>query len=411
MEGMPGMDDSLDETMPMEQQEPAAETRPAPRIPKGSWIAEGAGLAVLLLSPLYVVQVPWLWLFKLQLLLTEEGHWAAPLLLWLAWRAGRSRGRALSLLGAVLLLSPVLRAAWLAPRLRAETGLAWGGESGSPLSWARLLKPSFRSDVERTEESFDPEHGLKLSLWARRDDQGLMTARPVVLVLHGGGWDSGSRDESPAFDQAIAGLGWVVADMDYRLAPAAPWPASRQDILHALEHLRLNAKRLDVDPEHVVLLGRSAGAHLALDYAYGTQDGAVRGVIAFYGPADLRFAWQTGQADDILHSWRLLRQLCGAEPLPQGGCFDEASPYSHVNARTPPTLLLHGRVDALVSVRQSERLAQRLREEGVPHQFVELPWATHAFDWSLRSPGGQAAWYTVERFLQASERQKPVRPL
>jgi acetyl esterase/lipase len=401
------LEESLDETLPPAT---AASGRPSRRLNAADKAALGLGGAVLLASPLQWLQAPTLGLFWAQLVLSEHGHWLALLLLALLVPARLPLARWLAFVAVLLALLPSGRALGLAPQLRVETELAWGAGPSprKPFSLGRLWLPTWGRGVQRDAEPYDPAHGLGLSLWSLPEDQGLMTRRPVVLVLHSGGWDSGRRDEFNAFNAALARLGWVVAAMDYRLAPKHPWPAQREDVLNALEHLREHAKRLAVDPEHVVLLGRSAGAHLALDFAYSTQDPAIQGVISLYGPADLRFAWEHGRPDDVLDSLRLLRQFCGGEPG-AGGCFDEASPIRHVNAGSPPTLILHGRNDALVWHRQSERLRERLREQGVPQQFVSLPWATHGFDWAPQSPGGQAALYSIEHFLMASERGKLTR--
>jgi acetyl esterase/lipase len=398
---------SPDETLPNAT---APLGRPLRRLNAADKAALTLSGAALLASPLQWLQAPTLSLFWAQLALSEHGHWLAAVLLALALPARLPLARRLALIAAVLSLLPMGRALGLAPQLRVETELAWGAGPSprKPFSPSRLWLPSWGRGVQRDEEPYDPARSLGLSLWSLPEDRGLMTRRPVVLVLHSGGWDGGRRDEFSAFNAALARLGWVVAAMDYRLAPEHPWPAQREDVLKALEHLRQHAKRLAVDPGHVVLLGRSAGAHLALDFAYSTQDPAIQGVIGLYGPADLRFAWEHGRPDDVLDSLRLLRQFCGGEPSP-GGCFDDASPIQHVSAGSPPTLLLHGRNDALVWHRQSERLRDRLREQGVPHQFVSLPWATHGFDWAPQSPGGQAALYSIEHFLMASERGKLTR--
>lgn len=402
---MDGFEESLDETIPTET---AAPGRPSQRLSRWDRAAGVAGGAMLLASPFYFFKAPALALWWLQLLIGEHGHWLCLGLLGLAWRSSAPWPRRLALAGALLSLLPLAQAWRLQERLRAETALAWGAEAPGarqPLRLRSLFLPSVGWGIERHSEVFDEANGLEMALWARRDDQGLMTRRPIVLVLHGGGWDRGSHGGFDGTHIAFAKLGWVVADMDYRLAPRHPWPAQREDIMRALEHLRVHAKRLNVDPEHVVLLGRSAGAHLALDFAYGTQDAAVQGVIAFYGPSDLRWAWDHSTPRDVIDSLRLLEQLCGGKPGP-GGCFDEASPLALANGGSPPTLLLHGALDSLVWPQHSRRLAEKLRQEGVPHQLLELPWAVHGFDLSAQSPGGQAALFAMERFLQDSERRK-----
>jgi acetyl esterase/lipase len=220
-----------------------------------------------------------------------------------------------------------------------------------------------------------------------------------VIVVHGGGWDSGERNELAHFNHWLARLGYAVAAIDYRLAPKTIWPAQRDDVLAALAFLKGNAARLGLDPARFVLFGRSAGGNIAESVAYGAGDPAIRGVIAFYAPADLHFAWQYSREDDILKSPLLMRQFIGGPPDTARAAFDNASPYFHVTPAIPPTLLVHGYLDTLVWHRQSERLAERLKESKVPHVFVSLPWATHAFEFNLSGPGGQLATYSTEWFL------------
>jgi acetyl esterase/lipase len=127
-------------------------------------------------------------------------------------------------------------------------------------------------------------------------------------------------------------------------------------------------------------------------------------VIALYGPADLEFAYAYGREDDILKSPRLLRQFLGGSPAEVPAAYASASGIRQVGPAGPPTLLMHGELDPLVWHRQSERLDRRLAELGVPHVFVSLPWATHAFEYNLNGPGGQLATYAVEWFLAAATR-------
>jgi acetyl esterase/lipase len=227
---------------------------------------------------------------------------------------------------------------------------------------------------------------------------------PCALVIHGGGWDSGDRTQFADFNRELAQLGCAVAAIDYRLAPRWRWPAPREDVHAALAFLRMRAVELGIDPTRVVLLGRSAGGQIALATAYDRPDPAIRGVIAFYAPADLEFAWRYAKPSDVLDSFRLLDQYLGGPPEYDLALYRSASAYAQVEARTLPTLLLHGGPDALVWHRQSTRLAERLRAVQVPHLLVDLPWATHAFDYVRTGPGGQLSAFAVTWFVRATTR-------
>jgi acetyl esterase/lipase len=361
------------------------------------WLALGVLTAVP--SPDWL---PW----QLAVLAGEYGHWIALPALAVGGIAFGVRRRApavatatllLSLAAAGLLLKPCFQAWHIARRLPAEFARAFPGTPRStrkPFSvsglFARLSTPAAVRTLHFSE-------GLALDFYA----PALRAARlaPCVIVVHGGGWDSGERTQFASFNHALAARGFAVAAIDYRLAPAFTWPAQRDDLLAAIAFLKTHAAELGLDPARLVLFGRSAGGQIAEAVAYSSGDPAIRGAIAFYAPADLEFAWTYAREDDVLKSPGLMHQFLGGTPAKAPAAFRSASGYLAVTPHSPPTLLLHGQLDPLVWHRQSERLAQHLAENRVPHVFVSLPWATHAFDFNLDGPGGQLALWSVEEFL------------
>jgi acetyl esterase/lipase len=224
---------------------------------------------------------------------------------------------------------------------------------------------------------------------------------PCVVVIHGGGWDDGDRGQIPQFNDWLAREGYGVADISYRLAPAATWPAQREDVGAAVAFVKAHADAWNIDARRLVILGRSAGGQIAEASAYAMHDPDVRGVVALYAPADMNFAWKWGREDDALNSPRLLRRFLGGTPETAGGAYDSASAILLVDAKTPPTLLVHGGVDTLVWNRQSERLAARLTESGVANLLVAMPWAAHALEYNPSGPSGQLTAYSVSWFLAA----------
>ena len=94
-----------------------------------------------------------------------------------------------------------------------------------------------------------------------------------------------------------------------------------------------------------------------------------------------------------------MRQYLGGTPDSARENYESASALPRVNAQTPPTLLVHGALDALVWYRHSVRLDARLTERSVPHVFLALPWATHACEYNLHGPGGQLTTFAVDWFL------------
>ena len=104
--------------------------------------------------------------------------------------------------------------------------------------------------------------------------------------------------------------------------------------------------------------------------------------------------------------------LGGAPGATEEDTYFTASPINFVSASSPPTLLIHGLRDSVVSPAETARLASRLEQARVKHLFVGLPWATHGCDRSFGGPCGQIATYAIERFLDGvmTVRPAPAKP-
>lgn len=321
-------------------------------------------------------------------------------------------GRSVSWLAAGVALVAVglfARPAWSAWRMsrRVDAELAEvfgdGGAAGCERlwSWRRLARwPSAGRTV--VVETFGAEEageaGMPVDFYPAKSNEqsnllgySLPGAAPCVVVVHGGGWDSGDRTQLAAFNHWLAERGVAVAAVSYRLAPVHRWPAQRDDVRSAVAWVQANAERLGVDPERLVLLGRSAGAQIAAATAYGEPLPGVRAVVALYGCYDLEFVWSIRSETDSLNSDKLMKQYMGGGPEQAGGAelYRSGSAERLVHAGVPPTLIVHGALDELVWCRHSERLAAALGRAGVPHVFVRMPWATHAGDANLHGPAGQ----------------------
>jgi acetyl esterase/lipase len=372
--------------------------------------------ALALASLLTVVRAPdYAWVWKFTILIDEFGHWIVLLPLGLAVIASfASRGpwRVVTLVlcaaATAGLLRPVFSARRLAATLPAEMRAALGTNrsTDAPFSYRRLYLGPGRPEVRVTTEVYARPDGqdLKLDFYAPPFVKDTTRRPPCVIVIHGGGWDSGDRLQLPELNHRLAAHGYAVAAIDYRLAPRWQWPAQKEDTLVAVAWLKKNADRLGLDPSRLVLLGRSAGAQIAEVAGYATHDPAVRGVISFYGPSDMVFAYRNAPEDDAIRSPSLIRALLGGTPEQQLARYDDASALRFVTADSPPTLMLHGYLDTLARHEHNVRLSARLTAAGVPHYFLSLPWATHAFDFNLDGPGGQLADYAIDQFLSAVTR-------
>ena len=366
-------------------------------------LAAGLGLG---LGLLVILPGPNVWLFRLSVVATEYGHWVVlvPLLAvicgrWSGWMGGVTVVMGLSGMG--LLLSSAVRAEWRS-RSVAEEMTAIFGASGvemkrAPFSWWRMWRGVERSGVVPEIYRFAERDGEALRMIFYRSVR--RSPAPCVVVVHGGGWDGGTATEHGEFCEYLAGLGYGVASVEYRLAPKHVWPAQRDDVLAAIEDLKARAGELGIDGGNLVMMGRSAGGQIAEAVAYGSGDKAIRGCVGFYAPADMAFAYKYARKDDLIGSLGLVVRYMGKRPEEDEGHYEGASGIRLAVQGSPPTLLIHGGRDSYVWSRQSERLAGRLSELGVKNYLLELPWAGHGFDFNPWGPGGQISGYAVERFL------------
>jgi acetyl esterase/lipase len=316
------------------------------------------------------------------------------------WQGGSLRGLIVGVcaLAAVGLLRPVVQAAWIARELPAKLEAAFGKVTlaREPFSVGGLFAKG-AEDVPV--ETRVVGGGLAMDFYRA---VGRSMPVPCVVMIHGGGWDSGDRSQLPEVNHHLARRGYAVAAVSYRLAPGTVWPGQADDVSAAIAYLKANATELGIDPTRLVLMGRSAGGQLATAVAYGRHDSAVRGAVSLYGPHDQVFAWGFSREDDILNAVKLLRQYLGGSPQEAAEAYRTSSAYLIATKENAvPTLMVHGAMDSMVWHKQSERMHAKLDGLGVPNAFVSLPWATHACDFNPRGPSGQLSWYALEWFLAA----------
>ncbi|AUX42370.1 alpha/beta hydrolase [Sorangium cellulosum] len=374
------------------------------------------------LGVLAVFRVPLGVLWKPAVAATEWGHVLAvaplvSLLLSARGAAGAHRwiAPALAVLAALLLLSSLTRALLYARGLERELAAKLGAARppevhGAPARPAPIVLRDLLSvstpRVAPTRHLYREVDGRALHLDLYRSP-GAPGPLPVVVVIHGGSWNSGDSSQLAWLNGYLAARGLAVAAINYRLAPQHTFPVQRDDVLASVTWLRENAARLELDPARVALLGRSAGGQLALLAAYTARDPAIRGVVALYAPSDLNWSWEHPTNPLVLDSPRTLSEYLGGTPAQVKERYDAASAIDFVVPGSPPTLLIHGTRDELVFAEQSRRLERRLAEAGVPHLLLELPWATHGCDANPAGPGGQITTWAVERFLAAAFQQAP----
>ncbi|MBF6465169.1 alpha/beta hydrolase [Nocardia beijingensis] len=221
---------------------------------------------------------------------------------------------------------------------------------------------------------------------------------PLVVSIHGGAFVGGSRG-TDAYTTWLAGNGYAVLDVDYRLSSTADhrWDTADADIACALTWAAANAQRYHWDMRRVATFGESAGGNLAVNVANKSNAGAlrpscgsaaelpeVRAAIALYPAVDLAASGtETALGVDAA------RQYLGGTPEQYPGRYAATSSAPHVTVDSPATLLIQGASDHLVLAQHTAAYAAALATARVPQRYVELPFLEHAFGTTELDTGAQ----------------------
>jgi len=226
----------------------------------------------------------------------------------------------------------------------------------------------------------------KVGDWSGRIDLYLPPAAngpsPVVINIHGGGWNKGVKESQSGFNTFFK-MGFAVANMEYRLTGQATAPAAVEDARCALIYLIKNAKELNIDVNKIVIMGGSAGGHLALmagllgnDHRFdqncpGVENIKIAAIIDKYGVTDV---WDWGYGDRI--NSRSVYAWLGSKAKDKDFATS-LSPINYVNRNSPPTFIVHGDADPTVPYQHSVDLHKKLVEAGVKTEFVTIKGGLH----------------------------------
>jgi acetyl esterase/lipase len=305
----------------------------------------------------------------------------------------------------LLFMSPIVRAYIVGATLKKNFSAVFGEDSTSvnsdnkpPFTFSNMFagKPKPIAAKALTYVTY-ADTSLTLDFYPAQAEG----KRPCVIIVHGGSWSSGDSKQLPELNNYLAIKGYQVASINYRMAPQYKSPAPVEDVQATLNYLHQRAAELKIDTNQFILLGRSAGAQIALLAAYTLHGKGIKAVIDFYGPADMVWGYSVPANPLVMDSRKVMENYLGGayQEMPQN--YAASSPVEFVNRQTVPTLIIHGGNDVLVAYEHSTRLDEKLRQNGVKHFWLQLPWATHGFDFNINGPGGQLSTYTVEHFLKA----------
>lgn len=218
--------------------------------------------------------------------------------------------------------------------------------------------------------------------------------RPLVVVIHGGGWLSGRKEDGLEVARLLAGSGdYVTATINYRLTQEAIWPAQIFDSKAAIRFLRGNAEEYGIDPEKVGVLGFSAGGHLVsmlgtsgdakeLEGKLGTfpsMSSRVQAVVNFFGPADFFTLFGKGTRVERVPKGNMAIKLLGKTDEEITRNAKLASPVSWITKDDAPFLTAHGTEDHLVPFSQAVELDAALKKSGVESYLIAMEGAGHGF--------------------------------
>jgi acetyl esterase/lipase len=357
---------------------------------------------LLLFSSLLFIKAPTNFLWKLSVLFTEwSAHFALFSFSLATFYLFQSEvlPAFIFIVTGLVYVYPSLAAVFIGRKLQKETSSAFGIDT-SPFSFSflKLFTPFRKKKIHPITKTYFESVGLSLDLDFYRNDD--YDKQPCVIVVHGGGWDSGDREQLPELNYYLASKGIAVASITYRLAPQHKFPAPLEDLRNARIYLQKNAGELGIDPTNFFYLGRSAGGQVVLTEAYSNPDPSVKGVIAFYAPADMAWGYGFPCWKYVMDSRRLQRNYIGGSPQETGDAFERASATHLVKPGLPPTLMLCGRNDVLTSFLHNIRLIEKLKPAGVPYYLLDIPWGVHGFDFNIQGPGAQLSTYCVEEFVK-----------
>ena len=210
--------------------------------------------------------------------------------------------------------------------------------------------------------------------------------RPVVLFVHGGSWEEGSKDDYLFVGESFTHAGYVTVVMNYRLAPAHKYPDYVQDTALAIRWINQNIARYGGNPQQIVVMGHSAGAFNVVEAVDNSRWLAevnvpvshIKAVVGIAGPYSYDF--RTDSTRDA---------------FPANASPDQVMPDRHVRADAPPHLLLVGSKDQRVNPVNAQRMQAALQARQIPVQLQTVEGANHVS--IMAAVATRLSWYKNTR--------------
>lgn len=200
-----------------------------------------------------------------------------------------------------------------------------------------------------------------------------------IILIHGGGWTNGSKNDFLTYIDSFHRRmpDYAIFNINYRLVDGINlFPTQENDVKAAMDFIIARTRQYGISKDKLVLLGVSAGGHLALLQAYKYKQPGIKAVIDFFGPTDLTAMYQKPWHPYVP---MVLQMITGTSPRENAKLYRESSPLNYVSRHAAPTLIFHGSADQIVNVSQSKALRQQLEKWGVPNELVIYPGQRHGW--------------------------------
>lgn len=232
---------------------------------------------------------------------------------------------------------------------------------------------------------------------------------PLVYFCHGGGWISGFRNQpnNISWCKYLASKGFIASSIDYRYGYKNTIEDLLGDYSDGLDYLKVNSNKFQIDKENIVLMGLSAGGHLALLYSsfnsFMKNEEKIKGiksVVAYYPPSNLKDLF-TDDSKSIFTRFAVSRTLKGT-PISKDEIYETYSPINWVSKNMVPTLIAHGKIDKVVPFESSVKLIKKLKSLNVDSQFLVHNKGPHSFDTILKDYKTVDSIEKTIRFIRSS---------
>ncbi|MDR2883416.1 MAG: alpha/beta hydrolase [Alistipes sp.] len=199
--------------------------------------------------------------------------------------------------------------------------------------------------------------------------------RPVIVLIHGGGWRMGSKQERVFRSMLLhyANLGYVAVSLDYRLDGEAPFPACIADVKCAVRWIKANAARLRIDPDRIGAYGHSAGGHLAVMLAVSADNPELEGDGPWREHSSAIACAVGGAASTQRHQPKRFW-----EPR-----YAHCWPIHYLSADRPPLLFLQGEADQTVDPAIVKDYVAKAKAAGADVEYIGVPDLGHDVSYTL----------------------------